>query len=198
MSARKLLALACLAAFGVLLVVGARLREPPVPRAFPERLLGPVASLVASAQWVRADLALREGRFELFCERAERALSIADDDPQAWIFFAHQLLFSRTSLERAGSAAERAAWFEAGLEVLRRGAERARGSAEIHLYEGGVWSAVAAMDEGIRPWRGTREQALARSIACFQRAAAEGSRLAAELAQRVQERMRAGDGGLDR
>jgi len=115
-----------------------------------ERLVGPFAALVASAQWVRADLALREGHFGVFCERAETALALAPADPQAWIYYAHQLIWERASLEREPERERREGWTRAGIELLERAKHECAHPDEIWVYEGGVFAAWAELPAEIR------------------------------------------------
>ena len=154
-----------------------------------ERLLGPFASLAASAQWVRADLALREGRFGVFCERAETALELAPSDPQAWIYYAHQLLWERTSLERESARELRESWARAGIELLGRAERECAHPAEIWVYEGGVFAAWAEIPAEERPWTGSARELRTLAIEAFGRARAQGHPKAAMLEQALRERL---------
>jgi len=154
-----------------------------------ERLVGPFASLVASAQWVRADLALREGRFGVFCERADTALALAPADPQAWIYYAHQLLWGRASPEREPELERRQAWTRAGIELLERAARECAEPDEIWVYEGGVFAAWAEIPAEDRPWSGSARELRLQAIEAFGRARALGHPKAPIFEQALQERL---------
>jgi hypothetical protein len=154
-----------------------------------ERLVGPFAALVASAQWVRADLALREGHFGVFCERAETALTLAPADPQAWIYYAHQLIWERASLEREPERERREGWTRAGIELLERAKHECAHPDEIWVYEGGVFAAWAEMPAEIRPWPGSARELRLQAIEDFGRAHALGHPKAAMFEQWLRERL---------
>ena len=84
------------------------------------RLMGPFASLLASAEWVRFDLALYEGRPEAAYAHAERALDLDPGAVAGWQYLAHHLIFERGSELEAGSPDERRAWIQAGIERRRK------------------------------------------------------------------------------
>ncbi len=188
------LALSCFALALAITLAAWRTRAPAPARAsLLERLVGPFAALVASAQWVRADLALREGRFGVFCERAETALELAPSDPQAWIYYAHQLLWERTSLEREPARELRESWARAGIELLGRAERECADPAEIWIYEGGVFAAWSEIPAEMRPWPGEARELREQSIEAFARARALGNRRAAVLEQALRERLESSD-----
>lgn len=190
MSARRLelaLGLGCLVLAGAL-VLGARRDAQSVRGSLLERLVGPFAALAASAQWVRADLALREGRFGVFCERAETALELAPADPQGWIYYASKLLFERASPQREPSRELRESWARAGIELLGRAERECANPAEIWVFEGGVFASWAEIPEEERPWSESSRELRQHAIEAFARARALGHPRAAVLEQALRDR----------
>jgi hypothetical protein len=155
-------------------------REPD--RGLVERLLGPIAKLAASAEWVRADLALRAGDYPLAYSRAETALDLEPSRTDAWIFLAHHFIFERASLARELDPAERRAWVETGLEVLDRGRRASADPGEILFFRGSVFDYLAAIPDADRPWSGSAAAALLQAADCFDGAAALGKDRAREYA----------------
>jgi hypothetical protein len=154
-------------------------------RGFAARLLGPIARLAAGVEWVRADLALRAGDYPLAYERAETALELEPDRADAWIFFAHHLIFERASLARSIDPAERRTWVRAGLDVLARGIRSSSDPADILIYRGGVFAAFASVRDEDRPWPGSAREAWIEAADSFERAAAAGREEVLELAARA-------------
>jgi hypothetical protein len=150
-------------------------------RSLLERLTGPFAGLAAGVQWVRADLALREGRFGVFCERAETALALAPADPQAWIYYASKLLFERASPLREPSRELRESWTRAGIELLGRAERECADPAEIWVFEGGVFASWADIPDEERPWPEGPSELREHAIEAFARARALGHRQAGAL-----------------
>ncbi|MEM7270560.1 MAG: hypothetical protein AAF401_15080, partial [Pseudomonadota bacterium] len=127
----------------------------PEPSSLVERALGPLAGLAAGGAWVRADVAQRAGRDELFYARAERALALQPSATQGWIFFAHHLVFDRASLERAPSEANagvREHWIRAGVALLERGEATAAEPAELVFDRGLIFTYLAALEPEDRAW----------------------------------------------
>jgi hypothetical protein len=153
-----------------------------------ERLLGPVASLAASVEWVRVDVALRHGEEARAYAMAETALRIDPSDPEGWIFLAHHLIYERASLLREPDAGRRAAWIRAGLETLARGERESRDPGEI-LFERGVALAfLGSLADADRAWPASAEEAWTLAADAFDRAAARGEPRAAEAARLARER----------
>ena len=153
-----------------------------------ERLLGPIASLASSVQWVRVDLALRRGDDARAYALAETALRIDPSDPEGWIFLAHHLFYERGSLLREPDSAERALWIHAGLATLERGERASRDPGSI-LFERGVDLAfLGSLADEDRAWPASREEAWRLAADAFDRAAAHGQPRAAEAARLARER----------
>jgi hypothetical protein len=153
-----------------------------------ERLLGPIASLASSAQWVRFDLALRRGDEARAYAMAETALEIDPSDPGGWIFLAHHLFYERGSLLREPDAAERALWIHAGLDTLERGVRLSRDPGAL-LFERGVALAfLGSLADEDRAWPESRERAWTLAAEAFEEAAARGRVGAAGAAALARER----------
>jgi len=184
------LALVCFALALAITLATWHPRSPASERAsLLERFVGPFAGLAASAQWVRADLALREGRFGVFCERAETALALAPSDPQGWIYYAHQLLFERASPLREPARELRESWARAGIELLGRAERECANPAEIWMYEGGIFAMWAEIPAEDRPWTGTARELRLQALEAFGRARALGHPKAGMFEQALRERL---------
>ncbi len=153
-----------------------------------ERLVGPVASLVASAEWVRFDVAVREGRYEAAYARAERALDLDPHAPGGWVKLAMHLATFRASLENEPDAGWRRRWIRAGLDLLERGEESASDPAELALTRGLLLTWVATVDTpSALGWPGGRPAAAREAESAFLRAAELGLTKGALLAERARE-----------
>ncbi len=156
---------------------------PPVPeRSLAERLLGPIATLGAAAQWVRADAAWAAGRIDLYDARAEFALRLAPSDPNGYVYYAHHLIYDRASPRLELDPAAREHWVREGLAILERGERSCRSPGRLAFQRAIVFLALAQMDDGLRPFRITSAQAWASAAEAFDRAALLGEPLAAEAA----------------
>ncbi len=159
----------------VALVLGALLwpwgPAPRDPRALAPRLLGPVASLAASVQWVRFDVTVQEGQFESAYAIAERALTLDPRAPQGWMHLASHLAYFRASAENEPQPERRRQWIAAALELLQRGAGQTSEPAELAFMRGLVLYTVAQIDaeQGLG-WPGGRSAALSAAIQAFQNA----------------------------
>ena len=147
-----------------------------------ERLLGPVASLVASACWVRFDLALRDGEPGRAYALAEFALDLEPGAWQGWSNLALHLAFDRASAEVEPDPQQRRRWIEVGLEVLERGIEHVRRPEELHLIAGLVRAAYVGPQAEVLAWPGGGVGALRAALRNFEQAEALGQPRAAALA----------------
>lgn len=171
------------------------------PRRAPEasiarRLLGPIAALAASAVWVRFELEVDAGRFELAYAFAGLALELDPGSAAGWYALAAHLAFDRTRAEREPDPARRRRWLEAALEVLERGERRARRPARVALSRGLLYRHVAEL-QALEPklgWPGGERAALEASARAFERAAELGYEEAREYARRVRELAAEADG----
>ncbi len=161
--------------------------QPPRARqgSLLERLLGPVASLAASAQWVRVDLALRRGETARAYARAETALRLDPGDPEGWIFLAHHFLYERASLQREPDAGARARWIRAGLDTLERGEPVSRDPGALLFERGVAFAFLGSLPETDRAWPPTSAEAWRLAADAFERAAAKGYPHAGEAAGRA-------------
>ena len=137
-----------------------------------QRLLGPVASAAASAQWVRVDAAIQAGRPELALARAETALALDPGATGGWKLLASHLAYDRASAERERDPERRLAWVRAGLALAERGERTARDPAELAIWQGLLRSVHAELDD--LPWPGGPATLWAGAIDDFERAARLG------------------------
>jgi len=151
-----------------------------------QALLGPFNELAASVLWIRFDLALREGSFELAYTHATRALELDPHSVAGWYTFGSHLVFDRGSLESPDEASQRRAWVRAGLDVWRRGEDAAPApvAAELAFVQGTTLAYLALIAEDL-DWPGGEASALAAAQTAFERAASHGEPRAAEFAQRI-------------
>ena len=117
------------------------------------RWLGPFSHLAATAQWIRVDAAIREGRSELALARAETAIALDPGVAQVWMLIASHLVHERASPERELDPARRLAWLQAGLELARRAEASVPDPAGMAEWEGVVLQERAASDPEL-PWPG--------------------------------------------
>jgi hypothetical protein len=158
----------------------------PTPRQSgpaPVLLLGPFAELWARVQWLRFQAANRRGEEARALELAESALALDPRASEGWQTLAGHLVFDLAAREREPVLARRQACFQAGLAVLRRGAENCQRPAELELYRGLVLVAKAESDPALDP--GGAPALLLAAAEAFERAARLGDERAAELAPQV-------------
>jgi len=144
-------------------------RAPRTP-GLAHALLGPVASLAASAQWLRAESALREGRLELGLERARFALELDPGSSSGWtMLLQHEALYCG-SLEREPDARRRVAWLQSALASARAGEAQAREPRAVALALGAALAYKLDGDpELARLWPGGESDLRARCTAAFER-----------------------------
>lgn len=177
-------------AVAALLVLGpAPLRRGPHVERRPGvlvRLLGPIPSLAAGVQWVRFDLALRDGRPELAYAYAGSALALDPRSPGGWLTLARHLVFERGSPSAEPLPAERRRWIRAGLAQLERGEASARTPALLAFVRGTILAEfVAEIPDEELGWPGGRRAALEEARGAFERAAALGDPRGGEYAELV-------------
>lgn len=145
------------------------------------RLLGPIGSLAASAQWVRVSQAMRAGRGDVVLARAELALALDPESTEAWTFYSRHLALDRASRTREPDPARRAAWLRVAIDVIERGEERASHPEELAFWAGLILGQFAEVDPEL-PWRGGRRGLWEDAAAAFERAAERGHPEGAEFA----------------
>jgi len=141
--------------------------------------LGPVAGLAASAEWVRFDWYVREGRYERAYAVAERALALDPRATQGWTHLASHLVFGRASLESEPDPTVRLRWIQAGLALLVRGEGQAGVPADLAYMRGLILSWVTDL-EGLGPpvapgWPGGKDAARLSSADAFHAAGTAGN-----------------------
>lgn len=156
------------------------------------RLLGPMATLAASAEWVRFDSALADGEFDLAYLRAERALALDPLSPYGWVQLSSHLVFDRGGALLEPDPAARVAWIQAGLLVLSEGADRCRSRASLLVLRGqilGLFVAeLASVREDPLPWPGGAAAATAAALVDLEEAEALGHPLAGQRIHDVRHR----------
>jgi len=138
------------------------------------RLLGPIASLAASAQWVRYDLALRAGEYELAYARAETALALDRGASEGWATLASHLIFNRGSLNAAGTPEKRRRWIRSGLDLIDQGEALVRDPEALAFLRGTIYAHLALQPEEELDWPGGRQAALVQAAEAFEHAAELG------------------------
>ena len=157
-------------------------------RSVGERLLGPIASIAASLQWVRVDDAWNRGRSELADRRAEFALELAPGDPAGWLYYSRHLIYDRASRLREPLAVDRERWVRAGLAVLDRGERECRAPGAMAFQRGVVFLGLAQVDDEDRALPISRREAWTSAAESFERAARAGEPLAREAAELARQR----------
>jgi hypothetical protein len=184
-SARWPWRIAALASAATLFVLAPRRAPPPsgetaAERGLAQRLLGPIASLAASAQWVRVDLAFRAGHVELALARAEQALALDPGSPELWQGLAWVQAYTLASPEREPDPALRLAWLASGLATAAEGEARSRDPAELAVVQGMILMKVAWYDPEL-PWPGGARALWTEAERHFARAQDLGHGMAEEL-----------------
>lgn len=134
--------------------------------------LGPFADLAGNLEWIRFHRARLRGDQERALLHAENALQLRPEATAGWQLLAAHLGFFLASTEREPDPATRRGWFEAALEVTRRGAARAEEPAELQLYRGLLFLTKAEADAAI--WPTGADGLLAEAEAAFREAAEAG------------------------
>ena len=153
----------------LLLTCFLRPRESPRPGSFPARVLGPIASLAASWQWVRVRLALQDDRPEVAYSRAELAFELDPGATSAWSYLASHLAHDRASAERERNPARSASWVRAALDLLERGERAAREPAELAVHRGLILAQIGDLGPAVR-WPGGPTGAWREAQEAFERA----------------------------
>ncbi len=96
-----------------------------------QRLLGPVASVASSIEWVRYRVALDQGDEARAYGRAARALALDARTVAGWATLGDHFIFTRASPLEVSEPADRRRWIRAGLELMRRGEEHVAAPGEL-------------------------------------------------------------------
>lgn len=150
------------------------------------RWLGPIGSLAATVQWVRADAAFRRNDDVVGFARAELALALDPGATGTWSLFAQRQIIDRAAPSREPSPELRRDWIAAGRATLRRGATTAREPEELGFLEGLLLVMTAERDPELG-WPGGERALLEEARRAFERAARAGHPHGAEMAERVDE-----------
>jgi len=188
---RRLLWIAALALASAPFAFAPHAWVTPAPRAS-TRLLGPLLPIVASAQWVRVDAAMRAGRPELALARAQTLFDLEPRSPDARVFVSTYLAFNVASPERELDPSRRAAWLRAAVDLLRAGEATVDAPGELALWAGQLLARAAETDPkagGAAGARGLWSEA----ADCYQRAAELGHPRAAERVRNAREHANASE-----
>lgn len=163
-------------------------RRDPGPEAGPlVRLLGPVARLAASVQWVRVEEARAAGEHELAFARAETALALDPGATAGWLSLARYQGLYLASATRQPDPGLRRQWLVEAVATTRRGEELARAPAELAVLRA-LLLLEHAQREPPTPWPGGAAALWAEAALAFERAAELGHAGGHELARRTRER----------
>ena len=167
-----------------LLVTQVTPERPRGSSSFGTRLLGPIATLASAVEWVRFDVALREGRPEEAYAHAHRALALDPGAPEGWITLGQHLILQRGTVVREPDPDARRAWIQAGFDQLAEGEARSRDPALVAFETGGLWLHVRVHAEalGYDP-----DRARVTAVECFERAGRLGHPAGAALARELRE-----------
>jgi len=128
-------------------------------------LLGPATELLADVQWIRFTRARLRGEHDRALAFAESALELDPSSTDGWEYLATHLATFHASSEREPELARRDAWFQAGLEVTRRGAKQASDPGRLALTRALLCLNRAQVDPALDPERRDLLLAEARSAA---------------------------------
>lgn len=154
-----------------------------------QRLLGPLARPLASAQWVRVDLALRAGRTDLALARAETAIELDPGLSLGWISLARHVAFELASPETEVDPQRRLTWRRAALALAARGERTASDPGLLAFWQGLILFHAAQVDPEL-PWPGGRPAVLQAAVAHFERAATLGDPDAPDAARAARSLLR--------
>ncbi len=152
------------------------------------RLLGPIATVLASVWWVRYDLALRGGQFETAYARARTALTLDPGAGQGWITLARHMIVDRGALLLEPDYETRLGWIRASLELLEHAQGEARNRHEVAFARGVIFEHLAMHAEELG-WPPGEEGALRAAAEAFDLAGDWGHTNGHREALALRERM---------
>lgn len=139
-----------------------------------QRLLGPLASVAASVEWVRFNSALQRGDEERAYGHARRALELDARSTFGWESLAMHYFFVRGSALETPLEADRRRWFDAGFDVLREGEAKSRRPEVIAFVTGLFALHFANLDPAVHPLTGANDALREEAKQAFLRAQAGG------------------------
>ncbi|QDU85617.1 hypothetical protein Pla163_27490 [Planctomycetes bacterium Pla163] len=149
-------------------------------------LVGPIAGVAASVQWVRAHHELRNGRDARGFALAETALALDPGATNGWSLLVDHQLRALGSHLREPDPDRRRAWIESALSTAERGLVAARDPARLAVDTAvGLW--ILAEADDVPTWPGGRAGLVAEARAWFERARDLGSPAAADFLRLVDE-----------
>jgi len=148
---------------------------PPSPTG---RLLGPLARVASSIEWLRFAETLHRGDEERAYAIALRALEMSPESAEGWSYLAYHFVFGRGS-DLAGETPEaRRRWVLAGLDLLREGRLRGAPAAELAFNEASYAITLGILPPEDAPWPGARAELMPRARGALEEAARLGDRRA--------------------
>lgn len=180
MGPRAIAFLVAAGALGALAAFGPPPAGPGGGTAASRRLLGPLARVASSIEWLRFTETLHRGDEERAYAIALRALELSPESAEGWSYLAYHFVFVRGSeLEGAGPE-ERRRWVLAGLDLLREGRTRGAPAADLAFEEAAYALTLGSMDADLAPWPEARAELMPRARAALEEAARLGHRRALE------------------
>ncbi|MEM1448395.1 MAG: hypothetical protein AAF957_26955 [Planctomycetota bacterium] len=156
-----------------------------------QRLLGPIASVAASVEWIRFRVVLDGGDPARAYGHARRALDLDARTPAGWVTLADHFVFGRASPLEAEDAAERRKWIRAGLDVLERGERRTAAPEDLAFYAAVVKATfLAGIPDEALGWPGGPRALLEDARRDAERALELGGPDAAAVLEFIAERLR--------
>ncbi|MFT7169683.1 MAG: hypothetical protein ACI80K_002822, partial [Paracoccaceae bacterium] len=153
-----------------------------------QRALGPLASVLASIEWVRFRIALHAGDTPRAYAIAEGALELDPLSERGWLDYAQHLIFERGSFLENETTEGRRGWIQAGLDVLARGETLTASPGELAFTAGLIRAGFLAAipDEDLR-WPGGPAALMAQGREDLLRSAAAGRKGARETLESLDE-----------
>lgn len=156
---------------------GGRAADAPTPSAT-RRLLGPLARVASSIEWLRFTETLHRGDEERAYAIALRALEMSPESPEGWSYLAYHFVFGRGSDLEGAPAEVRRRWVLAGLDLLREGRARGAPAAELAFTEASFAIALGMLPPDEAPWPSVRAELMPRARGALEEAARLGDRRA--------------------
>lgn len=101
-----------------------------------QRALGPLASVAASAEWLRFRVALQAGDTARAYDVAESALRLDPLSERGYLDYAQHFIFVRGSFLENETPNARRRWIQTGLDILARGETLSRHPEELAFTAG--------------------------------------------------------------
>lgn len=177
---RAIAILVAAGALGGLVALGPPPARPGEEATASRRLLGPLARVASSIEWLRFTETLHHGDEERAYAIALRALELSPESAEGWSYLAYHFVFVRGSALEGTDPDERRRWVLAGLDLLREGRARGAPAADLAFEEAAYALTLGSMDPDEAPWPEARAELMPRARAALEEAARLGERRALE------------------